>query len=114
MNRKKISLALFLITVILGVICMVSLPSTIAVHWDSMGTANGFLPTYQAVLIAIGATLLCLVAWALLSYSFQSRPAISVAVGQNGGKIINAVINTFGFVFSCSGIVVNLAILFMN
>lgn len=80
MNRKKISLALLLITIILSIICMITLPATIAVHWDSMGTANGFLPTYQAVLISIGTTLL-LFAWASLSCSFQNR-ATNVITGK--------------------------------
>lgn len=114
MNRKKISLALLLITIILGVICMIALPTKIAVHWDGVGTANGFLPTYQAVLISIGATLLCLFAWASLSYSFQNRATIGMAVDPKGYKIIDALINLFGLVFSCSGIVMNLAFLFMN
>lgn len=53
--RKTISIAILIITIILDVVCVVTLPSTIAVHWDSTGTANNFMPTYQAVLISTAA-----------------------------------------------------------
>lgn len=116
--RKKLSIAILIITIILDIVCLVVLPSTIAVHWDSAGTANGFLPTYQAVLISTVSTIFCLWVWKLLwtlTYNkFQNNPALEISLGEAGSKVIYAIVHIFSFIFSCVGIVVNIAFLILN
>lgn len=113
-HRKKFSIAILIITIILDIVCLVALPSTIAVHWDSAGTANGFLPTYQAVLISTAATLLCLLAWALLCNRFQNVPTLKIALGELGSKLVYGIVYSFGLIFSCVGIIINIVFLLLN
>lgn len=113
-HRKKLSIAILIITIILDIVCLVALPSTIAVHWDSAGTANGFLPTYQAVLISTAATLFCLLVWALLFNRFQDTPALKLVLGELWSKVVYVMAYSFGLIFSCVGIVVNIVILLLN
>jgi len=107
-HRRKTAIAILIITIILDAVCLVALPATIAVHWDRAGTANGFLPIYQAVLISTAATLLCLLVWALLHNRFQN------ALGERCRKVADAIVYGFGFIFSCVGIAVNIVYLLLN
>ena len=113
-SRKKLSVAILIITIVLNIVCLITLPSTIAVHWDSAGTANGFLPTYQAVLISTAATLLCLFVWALLCNRFQNVPTLKITLGELGSKVVYGIFYSLGLIFSCIGIVVNIAFLLLN
>lgn len=113
-SRKKLSVAILIITIVLNIVCLITLPPTIAVHWDSGGTANGFLPTYQAVLISTAATLLCLLVWALLCNRFQDATIQKLTLGDIGSKVLYGIAYIVGLIFSCVGIVVDIAFLLMN
>lgn len=112
--RKTISITILIITIILDIVCLVALPSTIAVHWDSTGTANNFMPKYQAVLISTAATLFCLWMWAMLCNRLKSTPSINVAFGEFGGRAVYSIAYVFGLIISCSGIVVNIVLILLN
>ena len=113
-NRKRLSIAILIITFILDIVCLLKLPPEIAVHWDSVGTANGFMPTYQAVLISTAATIICLLDWALLCNRFQDTPILQNALGEFASKVVYGIAYIFGLVFSCVGIVIDIALLLMN
>lgn len=113
-QRKKLSIAILMITIVLDIVCLVALPSTIAVHWDGAGTANGFLPTYQAVLISTAATLLCLLIWSMLCNRFQNVTTLKIALGELGSKLVYGIVYSFGLIFSCVGIIINIVFLLLN
>lgn len=106
MPSRKLSISILCITVLLGILCITLLPDTVDVHWNSKGKANGALSIYAVCLISIGVCLLCLKAWQLSALKFEAY--------LHQYAFFRALSWIFWLCFSCTGILLNLVILFKN
>ena len=69
-GKKILYICIPVLTALLGLACMFFLPGQIAVHWNELGVANGFLPNWAALPISLAVCGLCLLLWEMLECRF--------------------------------------------
>ena len=82
------------------------LPSSVAVHWNSAGTATSYMSKYLAALLSLGVGALCAFVWKYLEERYRAHITVS--------KPLRVVLMVLGTLFTSLGIWMNLAFLVFN
>lgn len=98
-HRKTTSAVILILTMLLDIVCLFSLPHEIAVQWNDAGDATCYISKYHALLIGYSVTLSSLWLW--------SKVCTKAA-------FLRIMANILGFALSCSGIVLSIVLLILN